>query len=123
MLSLAAVKFRSVLAAHGGPVQSIETGYFPVRGQRTVLANATLAPGLVRKGALSLYSAADGTGTDPVAAVARHILNQRRGAERYPCYITDLDLSRILGDGQAQTIHYLRYKAEFERWCAQSEDC
>lgn len=72
MLSLAAVKFRSVLAAHGGPVQSIETGYFPVRGQRTVLANATLAPGLVRKGALSLYSSADGTGTDPVAAVARH---------------------------------------------------
>ena len=28
--------------------------------------------------------------------------------------ITDLDLSRILGDGQAQTIHYLRYKAELE---------
>ncbi|MDX5371296.1 MAG: class I adenylate cyclase [Pseudomonadaceae bacterium] len=48
------------------------------------------------------------------AAVARHILGQRRGAERYPCYITDLDLSRILGEGHAQTIHYLRYKAELE---------
>ncbi|MEO4048683.1 class I adenylate cyclase [Pseudomonas sp. CAU 1711] len=48
------------------------------------------------------------------AAVARHILAQRRGAERYPCYLTDLDLSRVLGEGQAQTIHYLRYKAELE---------
>lgn len=47
-------------------------------------------------------------------AVARHILAQRRTSERYPCYITDLDLSRILGDGHAQTIHYLRYKAELE---------
>jgi adenylate cyclase class 1 len=53
-------------------------------------------------------------GAELFAAVARHILNQRRGAERYPCYITDLDLSRILGEGQAQTIHYLRYKAELE---------
>ncbi len=53
-------------------------------------------------------------GADLFAAVARHILAQRRTSERYPCYITDLDLSRILGDGQAQTIHYLRYKAELE---------
>ena len=53
-------------------------------------------------------------GAELFAAVARHILNQRRGAERYLCYITDLDLSRILGDGQAQTIHYLRYKAQLE---------
>lgn len=53
-------------------------------------------------------------GADLFGAVARHILAQRRGAERYPCYITDLDLSRIVGDGHAQTIHYLRYKAELE---------
>ncbi|WP_220812480.1 class I adenylate cyclase [Pseudomonas paralcaligenes] len=53
-------------------------------------------------------------GAELFGAVARHILAQRRGAERYPCYITDLDLSRVLGDGQAQTIHYLRYKAELE---------
>lgn len=53
-------------------------------------------------------------GHELFSAVARHILAQRRTAERYPCYITDLDLSRILGDGQAQTIHYLRYKAELE---------
>jgi adenylate cyclase class 1 len=51
---------------------------------------------------------------DLFAAVARHILSQRQGAERYPCYITDLDLSRVLGDGRSQTVHYLRYKAELE---------
>ncbi|MEX6500856.1 class I adenylate cyclase [Pseudomonas zhanjiangensis] len=50
---------------------------------------------------------------DLYAAVARHILAQRRGGERYPCYITDLDLSAVL-EGQAQTVHYLRYKAELE---------
>ncbi|MBS7690247.1 class I adenylate cyclase [Pseudomonas lalucatii] len=47
-------------------------------------------------------------------AVARHILAQRRAGARYPCYISDLDLSAVLGDSQAQTIHYLRYKTELE---------
>ncbi|MCY1336156.1 Adenylate cyclase [compost metagenome] len=53
-------------------------------------------------------------GAGVFAAVARHILAQRREAERYPCYITDLDLSRVPGKGQAQTVHYLRYKVELE---------
>lgn len=51
---------------------------------------------------------------DLYAAVARHIVAQRREGERYPCYITDLDLSAVLGDGRAQTVHYLRYKARLE---------
>ncbi|HLD64779.1 MAG TPA: class I adenylate cyclase [Pseudomonas sp.] len=53
-------------------------------------------------------------GQDLYAAVARHILTQRRTPEPYPCYITDLDLSGVFGEGQAQTVHYLRYKAELE---------
>ena len=53
-------------------------------------------------------------GADLFAAVARHILSQRREAERYPCYITDLDLSGVLDEGQTQTIHYLRYKSRLE---------
>jgi len=52
---------------------------------------------------------------DLFAAVAQHILAQRSGGERYPCYITDLDLSAVLGEGQAQTVHYLRYKARLEQ--------
>lgn len=48
--------------------------------------------------------------------VARYILAQRSDQERYPCYITDLDLSRCITDsGGPQTVHYLRYKQRLER--------
>ena len=72
MLSLAGLRYRNVLAEHGGPVTQIETGQFPMRGRGMILANASLTPGLVRKSRLTLYSSADGTGMDRVAAVARH---------------------------------------------------
>lgn len=48
-------------------------------------------------------------------AVARHILQHRRSAERYPCYITDLDLSLCQTQGTEQTTLYLRYKEHLER--------
>jgi adenylate cyclase class 1 len=47
--------------------------------------------------------------------VARQILDRRSGSERYRCYITDLDLSGILGDLRGQTILFLRYKAALEK--------
>lgn len=47
-------------------------------------------------------------------AVAEHILSQRRDGERYPCYITDLDLSGMHGSGRSQTVQLLRYKARLE---------
>ncbi|KJH81254.1 adenylate cyclase [Pseudomonas fluorescens] len=47
--------------------------------------------------------------------VAREIVGQRREAERYRCYITDLDLSGLVGDGACSSILYLRYKADLER--------
>ena len=72
MLSLAGIRYRSVLATHGGPIARIEAGHFPVRGRRVILANATLQPGLVRKSPLCLFSSADGTGTHPVPTIARH---------------------------------------------------
>ncbi|PAU57012.1 class I adenylate cyclase [Pseudomonas sp. PICF141] len=49
------------------------------------------------------------------SVVAREIVEQRREAERYRCYITDLDLSGLLGDGQGSSHLYLRYKADLER--------
>ncbi|KRW61350.1 class I adenylate cyclase [Pseudomonas sp. TTU2014-080ASC] len=48
------------------------------------------------------------------SAVARHILAQRRDNARYPCYITDLDLSALYGEGPVQSVHYLRYKSRLE---------
>ena len=73
MLSLAALRYRNVLAVHGGPIAQIETGEFPVRGRRMIQANARLAAGLGRRRGPSLYSDADGSGTHPVAGIARHM--------------------------------------------------
>ncbi|MCF4979544.1 class I adenylate cyclase [Pseudomonas gessardii] len=49
------------------------------------------------------------------AVVAQEIVGQRRETERYRCYITDLDLSGLLGDVQGPSNLYLRYKAELEQ--------
>lgn len=49
------------------------------------------------------------------SVVARKIVEQRRETERYRCYITDLDLSGLLGDGHGSSHLYLRYKADLER--------
>lgn len=73
MLSLAALRYRNVLAAHGGPVARIESGVFPVCGRRMYQANARLSAGLTPKRPLSLYSDADGSGTHPRVSVARHM--------------------------------------------------
>lgn len=48
------------------------------------------------------------------ARVARHILAHRRDSERYPCYITDLDLSALPGERPPSTVRYLRYKTSLE---------
>ncbi|WP_288100091.1 class I adenylate cyclase [Pseudomonas sp.] len=48
------------------------------------------------------------------SVVAREIIEQRRETERYRCYITDLDLTGLLGDGQSSSNLYLRYKADME---------
>ncbi|EWC43121.1 class I adenylate cyclase [Stutzerimonas stutzeri] len=53
-------------------------------------------------------------GADLFAAVARTIISHRRDGERYPCYITDLDLSGLHGTGRSQTVQYLRYKSRLE---------
>ena len=73
MLSLAALRYRNVLAAHGGPVERIESGVFPVCGRRMIQANARLTAGLTPRRTLSIYSDADGSGTHPRASVARHM--------------------------------------------------
>jgi len=51
------------------------------------LANARLTPGLVKKGPLVMFSDADGTGTHPVASVARHKAVSE-ALERWAFYVT-----------------------------------
>ena len=49
--------------------------------------------------------------------VAKHIASKRQSNERYPCYLTDLDLSLLSLDGKAasQTVEYFKRKEEIER--------
>jgi len=54
-------------------------------------------------------------GDELFGVVAREIVEQRREVQRYRCYITDLDLSGLLGDGQGSSHLYLRYKSDLER--------
>ena len=50
------------------------------------------------------------------AAVAGYIASLRRKKERYPIYITDLDLSQLdlSGGNQLQTVQYLQHKEKLE---------
>lgn len=103
MLSLAALRYRNVLAVHGGPVDRIDTGEFPVRGRRMFQANARLADGLVPKPSLTLYSDAAGTGTHRVVGIARHMAVSEAlerwafhavvGSDRAPDFAFDVDPS------------------------------
>jgi adenylate cyclase, class 1 len=51
-------------------------------------------------------------------AVARHVLAQRASGERYPIYVTDVEVTRPLLDGTAQaevqTVDFLRLKKRIE---------
>jgi adenylate cyclase class 1 len=50
--------------------------------------------------------------------VARYVLEHRKSGQRYPIYITDIDLSHrlagVAGADQLQTVHYLEYKKLIE---------
>ena len=50
------------------------------------------------------------------AAVAGHIASLRRKRERYPIYITDLDLSQLdlAGGAPLQTVQFLQHKEKLE---------
>jgi ribosomal protein S12 methylthiotransferase accessory factor YcaO len=73
MVSLAALRYRNVLERDGGPIAELETGPFPVRGRQMVLVNARLRSSVCpRHRGLTLFSAAHGTGLDPVPSLARH---------------------------------------------------
>ena len=73
MISIAALRYRNVLATHGGPVERIDTAEFRVRGRPMIQANATLRAGLTRRRPKAIWSDADGTGTHLVPGIARHM--------------------------------------------------
>jgi len=74
MFSLAAYRYRSVLAESGGPVTRLEVSDLTVLGRREFLATAFLREGLA--GNLwrnTVFSIADGGGTAPSPMIACHM--------------------------------------------------
>ncbi|KAF0862229.1 class I adenylate cyclase [Pseudomonas sp. LD120] len=98
--------------ARPAPLTPVDKAFYDVQA---IIAKAT--PGQVH---VSLYCnqrefSELEYGDQLFSAVAQEIVEQRREPERYRCYITDLDLSGLLGDVQSTSIVYLRYKASLER--------
>lgn len=74
MFSLAAIKYRNVLAEFGGPIARICSAPFSIYGRNSFQANAYLAPGLIpRKPVHEVYGNADGTGSSDSPQVARYM--------------------------------------------------
>ncbi len=72
MLSLAAFRYRQVMASDGGPIERLEISDTKVLGERGFLANAYLTKDLiVRPVARAIYSEANGSGTAASPMVAR----------------------------------------------------
>lgn len=72
MFNLAAIRYRNVMAAKGGPVAQLETVDGAVLGHRQFVTNATLVPGLGDTGERAVvFSAAHGSGTASSPMVAR----------------------------------------------------
>jgi hypothetical protein len=72
MLSLAAFRYRNVLAAAGGPIERVEVADISAAGERRFLANAYLTGDLAgNRNENVLYSRANGSGTASSPMVAR----------------------------------------------------
>lgn len=72
MVNLSALRYRSVLATEGGPVEEVKCREFCVLGERGYSANATLRAGLLPDRLVHhLYSNASGSGTDRSRLVAQ----------------------------------------------------
>ena len=115
------ILYYELLPAGRGRARKVERRSPPQQPQERPYYNvqAIVEPGAGQRPRITLYCnhrefSELEYGAGLFQAVARHILAQRRGQERYPCYITDLDLSAIAAESALQSIHYLRYKQRLE---------
>ncbi|GAB1619669.1 class I adenylate cyclase [Pseudomonas sp. NGC7] len=116
------IHYGQLLPSGPGRARSIEPRLVPVEGsgQPYYEVQAIIQGGAAGAVTVTLYcdqqefSELD-HGDQLYAVVARQIIGQRRSAGHYRCYITDLDLSELLGDELGATVLYLRYKRELEQ--------
>ncbi|HVT73798.1 MAG TPA: hypothetical protein VHD61_11715 [Lacunisphaera sp.] len=72
MFSLAAFRYRNVLAVAGGPIERLELSDVSILGERSFLANAYLKDGLAgNRSDRTVFSQANGSGTSPSPMIAR----------------------------------------------------
>lgn len=72
MFSLAALRYRNVMAAARGPIERLEMADMTVLGRREFLANAYLVAGLAgQRDDRSVFSSANGSGTSTSPMLAR----------------------------------------------------
>jgi len=72
MLSLAALRFRTVMAEHGGPIEKIELADVFIGGRRHFQANAYVRTDILPCPDRQVFSNATGTGTATSPLVARY---------------------------------------------------
>ncbi|MBV1913809.1 MAG: class I adenylate cyclase [Pseudomonadales bacterium] len=53
-------------------------------------------------------------GSKLYSRIVEHVLSLRKNGERYPCYITDLDLSTQIATDRLSCFHFLYYKKNLE---------
>lgn len=111
------VRYHRLLPAGGLRARSFETCQLPARATgHFYMVQAIVSSG----GELSLFCggrefAQLDHGAQLYARVAAEILSVRQGGERYPCYITDLDMPDEQGGSQEHMARLLRKKIELEQ--------
>jgi hypothetical protein len=74
MISFAPYLYRRIYAEHGGPIEKIQSGEFPIFSDKSYQASAYLRPELGREKSKSVvYGVADGTGSAPSPYIAQHM--------------------------------------------------
>lgn len=96
MLTIAGIRYRNVMAAHGGPISFVQTGETSVYGRTMFQSNVHLDAALLPpRQRFVMYGNADGTGTHPVAAVARHMAISE-AIERWAFRVVSKSPDRVL---------------------------
>lgn len=72
MFSVAAFRYRSIMAGRGGPIEKIELADVSISGNRRFQANAYVREDLLPRPVRQVFSTATGTGTADSPLVARH---------------------------------------------------
>lgn len=116
------IQYAQLLPGGPGKARSIEARVAPQEGsdQPYYEVQAIIQAGVGGAAHVTLYCDQQEFselehGPQLYAVVARQIIGQRRGAGKYRCYITDLDLSELLDDRLGATQVYLSYKRVLEQ--------